>query len=102
MDKLRCNGCGRELDTGTLKYVIEIKSFADFDGYLEEFEGDLEEGINTLLDAMENMDVKKLEEDISKELILILCKRCRDNFMSDPLQTGATFLQGEDIKTMLH
>ncbi|GMR04817.1 MAG: hypothetical protein BMS9Abin23_0728 [Thermodesulfobacteriota bacterium] len=102
MDKLRCHGCGRELESGALKYVIEIKSFADFDGYLEEYEGDIEEGINMLLDAMENMDVKKLEEDISKDIVLILCKKCRDNFMNDPLQTGTTFLQGEDIKHMLH
>ena len=41
---------------GTLKYILEVRSFADFDGYLEEFEGDLEDGISDILDAMEGVD----------------------------------------------
>jgi hypothetical protein len=76
MEKIKCQSCGRELPPGSLKYVVEVKSFADFDGYLEEYEGDIDEGISELLDAMENIDADTLEEDISKELVYILCKRC--------------------------
>lgn len=102
MQKLRCNCCGVELPEGSLKYIVEIRSYADFDGYLEEFDGDVEEGLNELLDAMENIDQKNLEEEVSKELILILCKSCRDKFTSDPFQTGKTIREGEDAKGTLH
>src|SRR3972149_9596273 len=102
MQKLRCHGCGVELDTGSLKYVVEIRSFADFDGYLEEYEGDVEEGINSLLDAMDALDEKALEEDISKELGYILCKKCRDRFMNDPFQTGNVMFRGDDVKGTVH
>jgi len=102
MRKLRCHSCRKELPKGSLKYVIEIRSFADFDGYLEEYEGDVEEGLNELLDAVENLDAKTLEEDVSKELIFILCKNCRDRFISDPFQTGRTSFEGEDVKGTIH
>lgn len=102
MRKLRCHSCGKELPKGSLKYVIEIRSFADFDGYLEEYEGDIEEGLNELLDAVESLDAKTLEEDVSKELIFILCKICRDRFISDPFQTGRTAFEGEDVKGTIH
>lgn len=102
MQKLRCHSCGRELPKGSLKYILEIRSFADFDGYLEDFEGDIEEGINDLLDVMEGMDPKTLEEDVSKEQIYILCKACRDRFTNDPFQTGRHIFEGEDVKGTIH
>lgn len=102
MQKLRCHSCGKELPKGSLKYVVEIRCFADFDGYLEEYDGDVEEGINELLDAMENVDPKTIEEDVSKELIYILCKSCRDRFTSDPFQTGKVIFEGEDVKGTIH
>lgn len=102
MQKLRCHSCGKELPKGSLKYVVEIRSFADFDGYLEDYEGDVEEGINELLDSMEASDAKTLEEDVSKELIYILCKSCSDKFTSDPFQTGKAVFEGEDVKGTIH
>lgn len=102
MEHLRCQSCGRDLPQGSLKYVVEVRSFADFDGYLEEYEGDIDEGISELLDAMENLDPDGLEEDISKELFYILCKRCRDKFMNDPFQTGNTIFEGDDVKGTVH
>lgn len=102
MQKLRCHSCGRELPHGSLKYIVEIRSFADFDGYLEEYEGDVEDGINDLLETMENTDPRTLEEDVSKELLFILCKSCRDKFTSDPFQTGKAFFEGEDVKGTIH
>ena len=102
MEKLRCHSCGKELPKGSLKYIVEIRTFADFDGYLEEYEGDVEEGINELLDTMENMDAKTIEEDVSKELIYILCKGCMERFTSDPFQTGKVSFVGEDVKGTIH
>jgi hypothetical protein len=102
MKKLRCHSCGAELPKGSLKYIVEIRSFADFDGYLEEYEGDVEEGINEMLDAMEDMDADTLEGDVSRELIYILCKGCREKFTSDPFQTGSADVVGEDVKGTVH
>lgn len=102
MQKLRCHCCGRELPKGSLKYIVEIRSFADFDGYLEDYGGDVEEGINELLEAIEGMDPESLEEDVSKELIYILCKACRDKFTSDPFKTGVAVFEGEDVKGTIH
>lgn len=102
MQKLRCHSCGMELPKGSLKYILEIRSFADFDGYLEDYDGDIEEGINDLLDAMESADPKAIEEDVSKEQLFILCKTCRDRFTSDPLQTGKADIDGDEVKGTVH
>ena len=88
MAELRCNSCGSMLPRGGLKYVIELKSFADFDGYLEEYPGDIEDGINELLDSMENMPTETLEEEVFQELVFILCKNCRERFVDDPFNRG--------------
>ena len=100
VQKLRCNSCGRELQKGNLKYIVEIRSFADFDG-LEEYNGDVE-GINSHHDEMESVDEKALEEDVAKELIFILGKACRGKFTSDPFQTGKVIFEGEDVKGTIH
>ncbi|MBI5885565.1 MAG: hypothetical protein HZB85_03165 [Deltaproteobacteria bacterium] len=102
MQKLHCHSCRKELPKGTLKYIVEIKSFADFDGYLEDYEGDVESGINELLEAIETMDAKALEEDVAMERIFIMCKACRDRFVEDPLQTGRPAAHGEEAKGTIH
>ncbi len=102
MEKLNCQNCGVSINPESLKYVVEIRSFADFDGYIgDDPDEGLEEGINTFLDAMDSMDLTKVE-DLTTDLVLILCKKCRDNFMSDPLQTGIQTTLGDDFKPILH
>ncbi len=102
MRAIRCNCCGKELTKGGLKYVVEIKSFADFDGYLEEYPGDVEEGLNDLLDAMDNMDASSLEEDVYQELIYILCKECKDKFVDDPFRAGRLLFESHESKGTVH
>ena len=102
MQKLRCHGCGAELSKGSLKYIVEIRTFADFDGYLEEHGDNVDEGINELLLAMEEMDPKALEEDVIKDFIYILCKSCRDRFADDPLKSGMAEFEGSDVKGRVH
>jgi len=91
---IKCNCCGKDLPKGGLKYVVEIKTFADFDGYIEDYPGDMEEGLNDLLDAMENIDTATLEEDVYQELIYILCKECRQRFTNDPFNTSLDLFDG--------
>jgi hypothetical protein len=100
--KIMCHGCGKELPKGAMKYIVEIKSFADFDGYLEEYPGDVEEGINELLDVLEHADPKTLEEDVFQEFIYILCKGCRDKFTSDPFKAGKMVFEREEAKGTIH
>ena len=103
MKELKCNGCGKALKKGSLKYIVEIKSFADFDGYLEDYEGDIEEGINELIGAIEDMDQRVLEEDVVREIIYILCKSCRDMFTKDPFRAvSSTPQEEEEAKGTLH
>ncbi|TAN59541.1 hypothetical protein EPN18_10370 [bacterium] len=102
MKKLRCHSCLKDLPAGSLKYVLEIKSFADFDGYLEEYEGNIEDGIDCLLDAMDEMDEKAIEQDVAREMIFILCKSCCDKFMNDPFQNERTVYASDDVKGTLH
>lgn len=85
-----------------MKYVIEIKSFADFDGYLEEYSGDIEEGINDLLDAIEHADHGSLEDEVYQESIFILCKSCRDKFTSDPFKSGKLVFERVEAKDTIH
>ena len=103
MKTLRCNCCGNELPTDTIKFVVEVRSFADFDGYLEEYEGDIEEGVNSLLDSIDEMEDEGLDADeASKDSIYILCQKCRDNFLSDPFQIGSMALDADNFKGTVH
>ena len=102
MQKLKCHGCGRELSKGSLKYIVEIRTFADFDGYLEEHGDNVYDGIRELLSAMEEMDPKALEEDVIKDFIYILCKSCRDRFADDPLHSGRAIFEDSDVKGRVH
>ncbi|MEE9614605.1 MAG: hypothetical protein V3W31_06595 [Thermodesulfobacteriota bacterium] len=102
MSALRCDSCGKEMSRGGLKYVVEIRSFADFDGYLEEYPGDVEEGIADLIDAMDGADSKGLEDDVYQEIVYILCKECRDKFASDPFQSGRLSFEEEEVKGTVH
>jgi len=102
MEKLRCQNCGLDMEPNDLKYVVEIRSFADLEDSIgEDCSEELEDGINTFLDTMEDMELTKVE-DISNDLILILCKTCRDDFMADPLQSGCHRTMGFDSKPILH
>ena len=102
MSFTRCHSCSRELHAGSLKYVVEMRTFADFDGYLEEAGGDLEEGINELLDAVESMDMETLEDDVYNVRVFILCKACRDKFSNDPFQTGYPLMELDEPKSTIH
>lgn len=99
---LRCHGCSKELPKGGLKYVVEVRSFADFDGYIEDYPGDVEEGINDLLDVMESMDTDEIEEDVYAEHTYLLCKPCRDRFAKYPFHSSDFTEYRSEHKGTLH
>jgi hypothetical protein len=43
-----------------------------------------------------------MEDDVSKELVYILCKRCRDKLMNDPFQTGSATFETDYVKGTVH
>ena len=102
MKSVRCSCCGLDLQKGTLKYIIEIKSFADYDGFLEESDEDLEENINNLLDVMESVGEREIESDVYLESIYVLCKDCRERFVNDPFNAGLDLLTEEDVRGTVH
>ena len=83
-----CVKCGKSLPEGSLKYVVDIRVYADFDGVLNFPEGDIEEEVDRLMGEIEMMDPHELERDVYQEIAFLLCKGCRDRFVEDPLSRG--------------
>lgn len=102
MNKIRCHSCSRELLEGSLKYVVEVKSFADFDGYLEDYPGDVESGMVELLKEMEYMEQKALEEDVYQEMVFILCKTCKDKFHQNLFSASGQINLDREAKGRVH
>lgn len=102
VSKIRCYSCSRELPDGSLKYVIEVKSFADFDGFLEDYSGDVESGMVELVKEMEDIDQKTLEDEVYQEMVFILCKPCRDKFYKRLFDTSAPIAIDREIKDTVH
>lgn len=102
MNKIRCYSCAKGLSEGSLKYVVEIKSYADFDGFLEDYPGDVELGMVELLKELEDTDQKTLEDDVYQEMVFILCKACRDKFYKGLLDTAVPIGVDREIKDTIH
>lgn len=80
-----CIRCGRNLPQGSLKYVVDLQVYADFDGYLPEEEGDLQVRMKRLVEEMEFKDKAGLQADVYLRQVYLICKDCRDRFLSNPL-----------------
>ena len=103
MHRQHCLKCGKSLAEGSLKYVVDIRVYADFDGVLSLPEGDIEEEVNRLMGEIEGMDPSELEKDVYQEIAFLLCKGCRDRFMEDPLSRGeGAYPAGEGSSQFLH
>jgi hypothetical protein len=95
--------CGKDLPEGSLKYVVDIRVYADFDGVLHFPEGDIAEEIHRLVEEIEQMDAHELEKEVYQELGFLLCKGCRDRFMEDPLSRGeGPYPAGEGPSQFVH
>ncbi len=99
-----CHCCGSELPDGSLRYIVEIKSFADFDGYLEleDMNGDVENDIEYLFDYIEDMDSAALEDDVYHIRTFILCKHCRERFIESPFKSSDDRLSREESRGTIH
>ena len=79
MTETFCAGCGRALTEGSLKYIVQIKIFSDFDGYIP-YSEDSSGEMQRLLEEVEDMDAQELEDDVYQELSVCLCINCKKKF----------------------
>lgn len=79
----RCFRCGKELPSGTLSYITQIRIFAGFDGVLLEPEEGVDQQLHQLLKQVEEANPEDLEKEVYQEFHLILCKSCRDRLVEE-------------------
>ncbi|MFB0527182.1 MAG: hypothetical protein ACETVO_06930 [bacterium] len=82
----RCDLCGKKIVRN--RYLLRIASYAAYDGLeigLLDLTRDFAKEIKDLLRKIEKKRGKKLEKDICVGFEFVLCKKCRDNYLSDPL-----------------
>lgn len=100
---IRCNHCGKELPVGSLKYIVDITIFADYDEFIEEAdEGDIENKIEEILENIEAIEPKRLEDDVYQEIFLILCKPCRDKLKKSLISYANLYDEEEKRKGIIH
>jgi hypothetical protein len=83
MKERNCLRCGKELQPGSLFYIVHIKVLSGFDGILMEPTGDIDQQLDQLIEQAGHLDPKELEKDVYEEITLIVCKSCRDRFVDD-------------------
>jgi hypothetical protein len=84
MDDPFCIRCGKLLPSGSLKYIVDLRVYADFDGVLID-EEEVQDNIGRLLEAIEIKGQVELEEEVYLHQVYLICKDCRDRFLSNPL-----------------
>jgi hypothetical protein len=80
--------CGTRIDSETPRYRLKMNVFAAYERLeiaAADVSRDYEEDIRKLVEEMEGMDPKRLEEDIAKQLNFDLCRPCQRKFLNDPL-----------------
>jgi hypothetical protein len=85
----RCDGCGKEMKKGDLRYTVKIDVRAAYDEmeiHLADLVRDHRAEILSLIERMKNKDPKKLEESVYKSFSLDLCPLCQRAYIREPLR----------------
>jgi hypothetical protein len=85
----RCDGCGRELPTGSLRYHVKIDVRAAYDKMeigLAELVRDHRQEMLRLIERLEGKSSKELEETIYKHVEFDLCPSCQRAYLHAPLR----------------
>lgn len=85
----QCDGCGRELTRGGLRYTVKIDVQAAYDTLevgLAELIRDHRAELVALIDRLKQMPAQKIEETVYKGLKLDLCPGCQRAFIQNPLR----------------
>ena len=85
----RCDGCGKEIPKGALRYHVKIDVRAAYDK-LEIGLGDLirdhRAEMLRLIEKMRHKDPREIEETVYKGFELDLCPACQRAFIKSPLR----------------
>jgi len=106
MNSQSCSKCGKKLPAGSLKYILSIRLYADFDGEIETSgESDLQKDIDDidyLIKCLEDSKPEDVENEIHREMAFLLCKGCRDYFSKNPLSKREGHNESEGYMGILH
>jgi hypothetical protein len=83
MEERNCLRCRKELQPGSLFYVVRIQIFSGFDGILTEPKEDIDHQLSHLLEQVQHLDPKELEKDVYEEMTMVVCKSCRDRLVDE-------------------
>lgn len=83
MKERNCFRCGKELPLGSLYYVVHVRVFSGFDGFLTEPEEGVDQQLRQLLEQIKSSDPVGLEKEIYEEITLLVCKSCRDRLVDE-------------------
>ena len=89
MIRYHCDGCGKELPGGTLRYTVTINVKAAYDELevgLLDLVRDHQDELLRLIAQLEEKSVKEMEESIYKHFQLELCPSCQRIFLDAPLR----------------
>jgi hypothetical protein len=85
-----CDKCGRPLRRGELTYKVTIDLVSMFDGYIEAAEGDVDDELERLIDAVSRQDPDEVAKDVAQTIQLVMCRSCRNQLVKEYDQQGAT------------
>jgi hypothetical protein len=86
---ISCDGCGKELPRGRLRYTVRINVIAavdDLEINLLDLVRDHRSEIQTLVDQMSQKESQELEDGVYKSLHLDLCPACQKAYLRSPLR----------------
>jgi len=84
-----CDGCGKVLRKGDLRYTVKVDVRAAYDTLeigLVDLVRDHETEIKALIEQLTTKDPSEVEESIYKFFNLDLCPSCQKSFILDPLR----------------
>lgn len=85
----RCDGCGRDLEKGSLRYIAKIDVRAAYDDLeigLADLVRDHRAELLALIERLKNKSPQEIEETVYKGLRLDLCPACQRAYIKNPLR----------------
>ena len=78
-----CDKCGRPLHRGELSYKVTIDLVSMFDGYIEAGEGDADDELERLIEAVSRQDPDEVAKDVAQTIQLVMCRSCRNQLVKE-------------------
>lgn len=83
---LYCSKCGKEISPGGNSYIIRITAISNFDGIIEpQNHVDLKSLLKDIEEEVKNLPEDLIEEEVFKEKEFVMCPRCKEIFLANPL-----------------